>query len=203
MYSFIIVIHNTVKKLSRLPVLVYIQAMIRPMCYLKQQSTYWPGIEISFPLHKCIKILKKWQKIYIKIKNILKKNFNKEGRQFTTFYVVYNANFSLRFHCLRIDHLCEGYPVFQGIWICLNMWKHSTFSHSKYFSFIISNVLLVFPLWRLFNTLWSCIIMYFCLLYNQWIYLLIGVQWGCVTYRFNNLPSLLPPHLFTLVIYTT
>jgi len=55
------------------------------------------------------------KQIYIKIKNILKKNFNKEGRQFTTFYVVYSANFSLRFHCLRIDNVREGDPVFQGI----------------------------------------------------------------------------------------
>jgi hypothetical protein len=58
----------------------------------------------------------------------------------------------------------------------------------------------VFPLWRLFNILWSCSVTYYCLLYNKWIYLLIRVQWGCVTYRFNDLSSLLPPHLFVLVI---
>lgn len=55
------------------------------------------------------------KQIYIKIKNILKNNFNNEGTQFTTFYVVYSANFSLCFHCLRIDNVCEGDPVFQGI----------------------------------------------------------------------------------------
>ena len=141
--------------------------------------------------------------LYIKNKNILKKNFNKEGRQFTTFHVVCSANFSLCFHHLRIHNVCEGDPVFQGIWICLNVSEHSTFSHSKCFSFIISSVLRVFPLWRLFNTLWSCTVMYHCLLYNKWIYLLIGAQWWSVTYRFNNLSSLLPPHLFVLVISMT
>ena len=86
---------------------------------------------------------------------------------------------------------------------CFNVWEHSTFSHSKCFSFIISSFLLVFPLWRLFNNLWSCTVMYYCLLYNKWIYLLIGVQWGCVTYRLNDLSSLLPPHIFVLVISMT
>jgi len=54
------------------------------------------------------------KQLYIKIKNILK-NFNKEGRHITIFYVVYSANFSLCFHHIRIDNVCEGDPVFQGM----------------------------------------------------------------------------------------
>ena len=40
--------------------------------------------------------------------------FNKEGRQFRIFFLVYNADCILRFHRLGIDKVCEGDPVFQG-----------------------------------------------------------------------------------------
>jgi hypothetical protein len=47
--------------------------------------------------------------------NILNKNFNKKGRQFKIFLVVYKAQCSLHFHSLGIDNVCEGEPVLQAI----------------------------------------------------------------------------------------
>ena len=55
------------------------------------------------------------KKLYIKNKIKKKEYLNKERRQFRIFFLVYNADCSLRFHRLGIDKVCEADPLFQGI----------------------------------------------------------------------------------------
>ena len=52
--------------------------------------------------------------------DFLKKEYlNKERRQFRIFFLVHNADCSLRFHRLGIDKVCEVDPVLQGIFSTL------------------------------------------------------------------------------------
>ena len=55
------------------------------------------------------------KQLYIKTRFFKKEYLNKERWQFRIFFLVYNADCSLRFHRLGIDKVCEVDPVFQGI----------------------------------------------------------------------------------------
>jgi len=86
------------------------------------------------------------KQFYITNKHIL----NKEGRQVLIFFLVCNAHCSLHFHSFRIDNVCEGDQVFQGISVSSYVWEPSTFYRRKLFSpFLLSALNLEFHLWRL------------------------------------------------------
>jgi hypothetical protein len=57
----------------------------------------------------------------IKTMDFKKNIFNKEGRQFRIFLLLYNAHCSLRIHHLGFDNICEDDPGFQRVF---NLFKY-------------------------------------------------------------------------------